>query len=234
MELPISHCYLTYDEVLNKVQTIQPHFANDLLMFAAYDPWYTAAVNTDLLSGLYIGQKDFSDGSLVRQINSLKNLFDLKLAPARHSYEKLKYYIDKGFKEDALINETFGYPGFQKARCSVKKMIPLLNQALLAISYEDNRSRLLAAGMPHELPHEMTNIAAELTAAYSELKILKEQHLLITRERIDLFNSMWDTLSKICEDAKTIFANDPARLAIYELFDMEDMDMDRIEYKEHE
>jgi len=228
-DLPISHCYLTYDEVLTKAQKIQPHFAADLTQFASFDPWFTPAVNTQLLSGIYSGQKDFSENNLMDEIRRLTNLLDLKLADARHCYEKLTYYVNKGLENIASDCEPFGFADFQKARCSVKRMIPLLNQALVAISNEGNELRLLDAGMPHGLANEMTDIAGELTATHEELKILKKQHLIVTRERIDLFNSMWDTLSKICEDAKIIFANDPTRLAIYELFDMENTDVSQDE-----
>ena len=119
--LPISHCYLTYDEVITKAQTIQPRFASDLTQFAVHDPWFTASVNTELLSGIYIGQKDFSESSLTSEINRLTNPLELKLAAARHCYEKLNYYVDKAFGEDTIHKETFGYSGFERARCSAKK-----------------------------------------------------------------------------------------------------------------
>lgn len=232
--LPTSHCYLTYDEVITKAQTIQPHFAADLTRFSAIDPWFTAAVNTELLSGIYIGQKDFSESSLTSEINRLTNPQDSVLAAARHCYEKLNYYVDKAFGEQTIQKENFGYLDFEEARCSAKKMIPLLNQALTSISIEGNEPRLLEVGMPDGLPLELTTIVAELAALHGELKILKKQHLLITSERIELFNSLWDTLSKICTDAKIIFENDLHRLAIYELYDVEDIDEDQVEQLEHE
>ena len=231
-ELPKSHCYLTYDEVITKAQTIQPHFAADMAQFAAHDAWFSAAVNTQLLSGIYTGTKDFSENSLIAGIRRTTDLLDQKLAEARHCYEKLIYYVGIGFKDVRVSNETFGYLSFAKARSSAKKMIPLLNQAHEAISQEGNEGKLLAAGMPEALSMELANIASELAAVYGELKILKKQHLLVTRERIELFNSLWDILSKICEDAKIIFANDPVRLAIYELYDTEDSDANQVEFEQ--
>jgi len=233
-ELPKSHCHLTYDEVITKAQSIQPHFAADLRQFANYDPWFTSVVNSQLLSGIYLGLKDFSENSLVAEIKRTTDLLNLKLAAARHCYEKLTYYVDVGLKDTAIHNEIFGYSGFVKARSSAKKMIPLLNQIHEAISQKGNETRLLAVGMPWGLPVELVNITAELTAVHGELKIQKKQHLLVTRERIELFNSLWDTLSKICDDAKIIFTNDPARLAIYELLDIEDSDAEQVEELEHQ
>jgi hypothetical protein len=233
-ELPKSHCYLTYDEVINKAQLIQPNFEADLPQFTGYDPWFTLAVNTQLLAGINLGLKDFSVNGLTDEIKRTIDLLNRKLAVARHCYEKLSYYVDVGLKDTAIATEIFGYLGFVRARGSAKKMIPLLNQAHEAIEREGNESRLLAAGMPHGLPLELVNITAELSSIYGELKTIKKQQLQVTRERIELFNSIWDILSKICDDAKNIFSNDPARLAIYELYDTEDLDSNKVELEHFE
>ncbi|HEY3372329.1 MAG TPA: hypothetical protein VGK10_15855 [Prolixibacteraceae bacterium] len=231
--LPKSHCSLTYDEVITKAQFIQPHFAADLAQFTAHDPWYTSRVNVELLSGIYLGLKDFSENSIHADIKRLKNLVSLKLADARHCYEKLKYYVDQSFQDRTHAHEIFGFEDFENARSSAKKMIPLLNKAHEVLLQEENEARLLDAYMPPGLTIDLINIAAELNAEYNELRILKKQHLLILRERIEMFNNLWDTLAKICEDAKIIFANDSARLAIYSLYDIEDLDTEQLEELEH-
>ncbi|HAH23955.1 MAG TPA: hypothetical protein DCL77_09400 [Prolixibacteraceae bacterium] len=225
-----SNSYLTYDEVIAKAQAIQPYFAADLPLFTAYDPWYTSGVNTELVSGIYIGLKYFSENSLIADIKRVTELIDMTFAAARECYEKLVCYVDLGFGDMSDIMETFGYTDFEKPRPSIRKMIHLLNKAHAAISQDDHLSRLLAAGMPEGLALEVANIAAELSAGRSELKILKKQHLLSTRERIDLFNSIWDTLSGICEDGKVIFADDPDRLEIYDLYDAEDWNVNQVEF----
>jgi len=225
-----NHWYLPYDQVIIKAQSIQPYFASDLSKFNAYDGWFTVAVNKQLLSAIYRGQKDFSESSWMSEIKRTTNLLDIKLVDAIHCYEELNYYVFVGLGDVAVNNETFGYSGFAQARNSVKKMIVLLNQALAAISFEDNEIRLLSAYMPLDIPLLMDHLASDLNAQYEELKILKKHHLLLTRERIDLYNWIWDTLSKICEDAKIIFANDPYRLGLYELFDTEEWDVDEMEF----
>lgn len=224
--------YLTYDEVIAKAQAIQPYFAADLPQFTAYDPWYTSGVNTELVSGIYIGLKYLSENSLVADITRITDLLQITFTSARQCYEKLAYYVDLGFGygDMGIIMETFGYSDFEKAGHSIRKMIQLLNKAYAAISQDDHLSRLLAAGMPEGLALEVANIAAELSAERSELKILKKQHLLATRERIDLFNSIWDTLEGICEDAKIIFADNADRLEIYDLYDAEDWNVNQVEF----
>lgn len=231
-ELTKGHYYLTYDEIITKAQIIQPHFATDLAQFAAYDSWFTSEVNTQLVSGIHRGLNDFSEVNPDNPIHIIKDMLDLQLAEARHCYEKLKYYVNRAFKDETVPMETFGYSDFTFARGSAKKMIPLLNQALEAISQQDNQARLMAAYMPFDLPQALSGIAAALSADYSELKKLKRQQVQIARERIELLNSLWDMLSKICDDAKIIFAHDPSRLAIYELYDLEGSDAGQVELEQ--
>ena len=225
-----SHWYLPYDEVITKAQSIQPYFAADLKKFNAYDRWYTSIVNMELMSGIQRALKDFSENGWTATIKRTTNLLDINFLDAIHCYEELNYYVFMEFGDATVNNETFGYSRFAKSRNSVKKMIDLLNHALTAISYDDNEDRLLSAYMPLDLPLEMANIVADLKAGYEELKILKKKHLIFTRERIELFNSIWDTLFKICEDATIIFANNPHRLAIYDLYDFEDWNVDQMEF----
>lgn len=232
-EMPKSHCYLTYDEIIFKAQAIQPQFANDFQQFAALDPWYTPGVNIGLLSGIYSGLKALSESSLQVEIRQIKDTLNLILANARHGYEKLKYYVNIASGDPKVTNDIFGFSDFIKARSSAKRMIGLLNMVHEALGKKETEERLLAAYMPPSLPAELVNIVAELSAEYGELKILKKQHQLVTRERIELFNGLWDTLSRICEDAKIIFAGDPIRLSIYDLYNIEDPDARQVEPMEH-
>ena len=230
-KLPKNNCYITYDEVISKAQAILPHFSVDLPQFQLYDPWFTIEVKDQLLSGIYTGLNETDQNYQYVEIKRLTDLLDLKLAHARHLYEKLNYYIDKSFDNVKVIHETFAYSDYLKARTSVKRMIPLLNQAVLAISINDNQARLHDAGMPSDLPNEMAQLAAELTEIYENVKAQKRHHLTATRERIELFNSLWDIMSKIDDNAKIIFANNPARLEIYDLYALEDSDNEPVDKK---
>jgi hypothetical protein len=84
----------------------------------------------------------------------------------------------------------------------------------------------MTAGMPESLPSELAGLSIELAAADGLQEMLKKKQLLVTSERINLFNSIWETLSQISTAAKIIFADDPARLAIYQLYDGESTSTD--------
>ncbi|HET6557855.1 MAG TPA: hypothetical protein VFG54_11110 [Prolixibacteraceae bacterium] len=224
-----SQWYLTYDEVVLKAQLIQPPLAADWPAFSAYDKWYSPDVNAELLICIDKGKKDFSESGRMTEIKRVTHALDHNLAEAIHWYKDLIYYVDHAFGKSDINRETFGHSGFTEARRSVKKMIALLNHALCAISQQGNEIRLLKAYMPFYLPVEMANLVIDMSTGYEKLKSLKQQQLQVTRERIELYNFLWDTLSKICEDAQCIFAGDNERLEIYDLYEIRDWHSSRVQ-----
>ena len=224
-----SQWYLTYDEIISKAILIQPQFEADLSVFAAYEKSYTPAVNSELLHAIHKSVKHYSKSHWLNEIKRITNSLDINLAEAIHCYKDLIYYVNHTFGNSAINRNTFGYADFAEARHSVKKMIALLNHALATLAYHDNESRLRKAYMPFYLPVEMANLINDLKEGYEKLKFLKEQHLVVIRERINLYNFLWDILSKIGEDAKVIFKGDRERLEIYDLFESEDWHASRVQ-----
>lgn len=221
--------YLTYDEVVLKAQIIQPQLAADLPAFMAFDQWYRPEINAELLLCIDKGKKDFSQSGRMAEIKRVTGTLDHNLAEAIHCYKDLIYYVDYEFGSSLTSREIFGYSDYTEARHSVKKMIALLNHVLAVISQQDNETRLRKAYMPLYLPKEMANLVNDMSSSYEKLKSLKRQQLQVTRERIELYNFLWDTLSKICEDARTIFESDNDRLEIYDLYEIRDWHSSRVQ-----
>lgn len=224
-----SQWYLTYDEVVMKAQIIQPQLAADLPAFMAFDQWYTPDLNVELLICIDKGKKDFSESGIMTEFKRVTHSLDHNLAEAIHCYKDLIYYVDHEFGSSLPNRETFGYSNYAEARHSVKKMIALLKHALAVISQHDHETRLRKAYMPYYLPTEMANLVNDLTSGYEKLKAIKKQQLQVARERIELYNFLWDTLSKICEDARSLFADDSERLEIYDLYEIRDWHSSRVQ-----
>lgn len=209
----------SFDEVIGKAQSMQPQYAADLDKFITFNPWFTSVVNSTLIEQIGLGITDFSASGHTAQIEiQTENIAQL-LTSAGQKFQRLMYYVENGLGSSKAIGDTFGRQRYEKARQSEKEMVSLLNQAVTAANQMDSKPKLLAAGMNETLPTEMATIAVDLAAADGKQEMLKKQQLLVTSQRIELFNSMWDTMSRISSAAKIIFENDPARLAIYQLYD---------------
>ena len=220
-KVPTRRFSLTYDEVITKAQSMQPQFAVDLPKFATFNPWFTDSVNVQLLTNMTAGLVDFSESSHTAEIERQTEAIGQMLVTSGQKYLKLMYYVDQKFSGSKAVSDTFGHSRYLKARQSEKEMISLLNQACTAVELPEFKAALLAAGMPESLPHELKGLSAELSSADGIQEMLKKKQLLVTSERINLFNSIWDTLSQISTAAKIIFADDPARMAIYQLYEGE-------------
>ena len=216
---PIRRFSMTFDEVIEKAQSMQPQYAADLEQFTTFNPWFTSAVNEQLANMVVSAIGDFSASSHTAQIEVQTETIAQMLTSAGQKYQRLMYYVEKAIGSSKAIGDTFGRHRYEKARQSEKEMVSLLNQAAVAANQEDFYPKLITAGMPEGLLPELQTLATDLAAADGKQEMLKKQQLLVTSERIELFNSIWDIMSEISSAAKILFANDPARLAIYQLYD---------------
>jgi hypothetical protein len=210
---------LTYDEVVTKAQSMQPQFAADLIQFTAFNPWFTEAVNTELQSETASALVDFSQSSHTAEIETQTELIAGLLAQSARMYQKLLYYVKDALGNTKAVMDTFGRARYTKARQSEKEMVSLINQAVTAVNLGNYSLLLEAKGMPPTLAAELEGLAGDLATADGIQEMLKKKQLLVTSQRIELFNSIWDKLSRISSAAKIIFAEDVARLAIYQLYD---------------
>ncbi|HZL10784.1 MAG TPA: hypothetical protein VFC65_12370 [Prolixibacteraceae bacterium] len=210
---------LSFDEVITKAQSMQPQFETDIDRFIVFNPWFTPIVNSKLQADLSAGLIDFSGSSHTAEIQRQTEAIGQMLGIAGRKYQTLLYYVENGLGNSKAMTDTFGRSRYEKARQSEKEMVSLLNQACSAVGYDGYKTKLLASGMPYDLPEELAVLADDLAVADGRQEMLKKKQLLVTSERIDLFNSIWDTLSRISAAAKIIFEDDPARLAIYQLYD---------------
>ena len=220
-KVPAHRFNMSYDEVITKVQSVQPQFEVDLPQFTIFNPWFTDSVNVQLKTNMTAGLVDFSQSSHTAEIERQTEVIGQLLYTSGQKYQKLMYYVDQKFKGTKAVGDIFGHSRYEKARQMEKEMISLLNQACTAVELPEFKAPLLEAGMPESLPLELAGLSTELAAADGLQEMLKKKQLLVTSERINLFNSIWDTLSQISTAAKMIFADDPARLAIYQLYDGE-------------
>lgn len=209
---------ISFNEVITKSQSIQPQYIEDIQSFTSFDPKFDAQFGETLLQETREALDDFSGSSHMASINRLTERISRLLDESGKSYQKLMYFVHSAFGTSKAIENTFGRKQYEKARKSEKHMIPLLKQAVKAASLDQFKVSLESRGMNMELLEEMEQYAAQLVAADEEQEMLKKQQLLVTNARIELYNSIWEKLTKINTAAKIVFANDPVRLSIYQLY----------------
>lgn len=217
---------LSYDEVNTKAQSVQPQFMADVNEFNAFDPELTPALGTELETETQTALSDFSGESHQAEVERLTETIGLQLKQGAKDYQTLMYYVEKALGDSKAIGSTFGHPQYAKAVQSVKEMIPMLKQACAAANLDEFKPKLEEKGMPSTLVPGLETLANQMVTTDSKQELMKKKQLLVTRDRIILYNSIWLKLSKISAAAKIIFANDSARWDIYKLYDSSPEDLE--------
>ena len=210
---------LSYDEVITKSQSIQPQYLADIAEFSAFDPSFTSEQGNELATKTNLALEDSSEASHSAAIQRKTEELDLLRTEAAAKYQRLLYFVHSAFGNNKAIDNTFGRSHYAKAVRAEKEMITLLTQACKAALLDQFKTGLAEKGMPDDLITSMQELATQLTTTDNEQEMLKKQQLLVTAERIKLYNSIWDILQKINAASKILYANDPERLAIYQLYD---------------
>ncbi|GET27021.1 hypothetical protein [Prolixibacter sp. NT017] len=213
------HFSKTYDEVTTKAQAVQPQFSNDQPAFVSFDPVFTPEFGTELKNETDQALADDSEEKQQSEIELRTNKLKVLRLQAANAYKRLLYFVHSAFGETKAVDSAFGRPRYSKARRSEKEMIPMLNQAVTAARSGQFNAGLTAKGMSEDLLTELEDLANQLIETDNEQEMLKKQQLIVTDERIKLYNSIWDKLVKINSAAKILFPDDPARLAIYQLYE---------------
>lgn len=213
------HFNKTYDEVTTKAQAVQPQFSADQAVFVSFDPVFTPEFGTGLKEDTDRALADNSEETHQSKIEQRTNKLKVLRLQASNAYKRLLYFVHEAFGDGKSVDNVFGRPRYKKASRAEKEMISLLTQAVTAARSEQFNAGLTAKGMPEDLLTELEDLAGQLTETDNEQEMLKKQQLLVTDERIKLYNSIWDKLVKINTAAKILFPDDPARLAIYQLYE---------------
>lgn len=211
---------MTYEAVITKSQSVQPQYTTDLPAFAAFDPSFTPELGQELATKTTLALEDTSENTHSAAIQRKTDELSRLRNEAGEKYQNLMYFVHSAFgSNNKAIDSTFGRSMYAKAVQSEKQMITLLTLACKAAQLDSFKAGLEAKGIPRSLLPSMEQLAIDLQAADNEQEMLKKQQLLVTARRIELYNSIWDILLKINTASKILCANDPARLAIYQLYD---------------
>ncbi|MGF7140026.1 hypothetical protein [Roseimarinus sediminis] len=208
----------SYDELTSQAQAVLPQFKADMELFSAFDPNLNQDYAAEFETELNAAMNDNSESAHTAEINLETEIIQTLRVQAGEKYQHLLYFVHKAIGDTKGINKTFGLHMYQKAVVREKVMIPLLTQAIAAIDTEDYRTQLLAGGMPESLPAELQQLSQDLVQHDNKQEMLKKQRLLVTEERIALFNSIWSKLKDLNRASKIIFKGNVVRQSIYRLY----------------
>lgn len=211
---------------LYTVATSIANSTNTLLTdFTAFRSNYNAAFITALNAQISVTKAipDFQARNKAAEI--LRNELEKTLKPAiQNLWQRLKRYIT--YTSPAMNHQAewdaAGFKYYQEASQSNWDAMEQLCQS--AQNYlTANAAALTAAGMPAAFSTDFDAAYAQFATAHSQFISERQAASVATENKIAANNELFQAVSKICADAKTIFTDSPAALRQFTISHIMDM-----------
>ncbi len=214
----ITKNYNKTDEKMHEEANVKLNaLKTDIAEFAAFDPKFTNEYVDIFTTKINSAQNAVTDNVLIDQLAGKTLAVETKMDSCRTKYRSVKYFVETAFKNNRAVQNEFGFNDYKEARSSQTKMISFIKQ--LGISAKRHQAELISAGMTEESINEIETLGNELDLANEHQEDFKKERTVLTQSRVILNNEVYDMVKEIARAGKIIFANNPAKYAIYVLED---------------
>ena len=132
---------------------------------------------------------------------------------ARDKYLEVKYFVSKKFKNQAAILNQFGLNDYDEIRIKSDGMVVFLNNLYqTALKYENE---LITSGYDTTRIQGIETVGNQLTQILKNRDIYAKERLVLTQERVDIYNKVYEYLQNWRDAANFVFMNDFARRQIF-------------------
>lgn len=132
---------------------------------------------------------------------------------ARDKYLEVKYFVSKKFKNQAAILNQFGLNDYDEIRIKPDGMVVFLNNLYqTALRYENE---LVLSGYDATRIQGIETVGNQLTQILKNRDIYAKERLVLTQERVDIYNKVYEYLQNWRDAANFVFMNDFARRQIF-------------------
>lgn len=193
-------------------------FEADLEQFGPFAPQFNTEYVTRWRADITAADELMNDTQVVDGIQILsEELFNL-LGESRDHFQSMAFYVKRAFAQSKAVQNYFGLDKYDFYRRTVMRMRELLQQAWRAAEKPEYKPLLVAQGFVQANITRLQTLAADLLQKNDDQEDLKRQRLVLTEQRVNAFNKVWEYMVDVSEAAKIIFSNDPAKLQQYLLY----------------
>lgn len=199
--------------LLETANVIGNLLTTDLAVFTAFDSTmdagFVSAFQTKIENALHFS----SDGVITdQQAQKTVNVLNLMKA-AKEKYQDVKYFAGKAFPDNEEVRNELGFNDIGKAKTKQTEMIVFLDELFAACTkYE---TELVNAGMPTSIIPSIDNLRVSLMNANTNQESFIKSRPVLTSQRIDLLNSVYQTLMQINEAAQIVFRGNEAKQKMF-------------------
>jgi hypothetical protein len=181
----------------------------------AFDPSFDATFATDWQLAIDAAISIPTDESTVDLLAGFTKTVADRTEECIDAVRDLRYYAAKAFSKTSEEWAYLNLKGLSKARASSSKLAVymfVLHRAATTLA-----AALTAVGMQPAQITALQSTAQNLLQADIDQEHHKHVRLGLTRQRVAKVNHLWSFCRQVNAASKTVFANDPTLLSLFEL-----------------
>jgi len=204
---------ITDPEMIQDARTKHASFLEDKTDFVVFDPDFDDPFAADYLAEIDAAEAMPDDETILDQQQQLTQLVDDEMQKCRDKFQDSKPFILKAFPAKKAVQDEFGFNDYKKAQDSqgvfTKFMLKFhgiatkYNAELIA----ENYSQL-------KIDDILTRYTALRNADIAQELFIKNRPVK-TQDRIEKYNTAWQTEKTICTAGKRIYKDDFAKYQRY-------------------
>jgi len=186
---------------------------NYLTDFTAVDTTINQKFVDDLSALIDKAEQTLSDEVITDRQVQLTNALNKKMDECKSHYRLISYFAKNAFEDKPAIRNEFGENDYSNIKYSHQKMI-IFMQTLITIIAKYKTELTKAGGSQAQLD-KTTTLHEELSIANHDQELFMGNRPVLTSERIDNLNQIWQLISKVSDLSKIIYADDFAKLKLF-------------------
>ncbi len=204
--------HLTDVNLMSHSKNVEAYLIEELGQFTAFDTTINKAYCNELKELIAVAEEGVSDNVIIDQQVQLSDEADNKFDEAKQLIRHVFYFVKKAFTSKAIQNE-FGLNDFGNIKSSKSKMILFLrDMSKVAVKYQEQLNK---QGCKKELIAQISILHDELNDITQKRELFKGNRPVITQERIEKYNAIWDKVKLVIEAAKIIHSDNMPKLKRY-------------------
>lgn len=175
------------------------------------DQTFEDGLVADYNTALSEGGDDIQKGAVGKKTQALLN----EIETSQKLMRRVRFWVGEAYLNDPAKQKSFNLPGYWKTATSQPKLITYMNS--LAVTVQENRAELEAAGASATLADELTTNAAALAKADAEQENTKGGRANASQARTIALNSLYTRAVRLTRATALVYENDFAKSNFYAL-----------------
>jgi hypothetical protein len=199
--------------LIQRARTLHGHFLNNIAGFTNYNPGMDATYAAAWVTAIDDCEVHPTDETTVDQLQQYTSDVEEAHKACFAAANLLEGFVKDAFPNDTSIMEEFGFTERKMARA--RKFNLLIWMEIMKRIANDYAAELAAVGMPAGVLTNLDLRQQNAVNAELEQEYYKRIRKRLARQRLQKFNSLYRTCTRVRDAAESVFAQDKERKGLF-------------------